>query len=163
MAKTLGIKQIEMYENMIKEDFAPLITILTSRTTGIEDKVEKQVKKDLGVYDLLAEKAALEERIKEIEQKTKSLTGKNFHKEANGRFISTSELTEEIDRRLEELNEPLSTAKKAKNEIIREIRLSSVPTDIKTIFTRSGKIIKQLAKEIAKLPAIDFRAVPEIE
>jgi len=163
MAKTLGIKQIEMYENMIKEDFAPLITILTSRTTGIEDKVEKQVKKDLGVYDLLAEKAALEERIKEIEQKTKSLTGKNFHKEANGRFISTSELTEEIDRRLEELNEPLSTAKKAKNEIIREIRLSSVPTDIKTIFTRSGKIIKQLTKEIAKLPAIDFRAVPEIE
>ena len=163
MAKTLGIKQIEMYENMIREDFAPLITILTSRTTGIRDNVGKQVKKDFGVYDLLAEKATLKERIKEIEQKTESLTEQKYHKAPNGKYVWTSDLDEEVDRRLEELNEPLSTAKKAKEEIVREIRLSSVPTDIKTIFTRSEKVIKQLAKEVAKLPAIDVEVVPEIE
>jgi len=163
MAKALGIKQIEMYEHMIIEDFAPLITILESRTAGIQDSVTKQVKKDMGIYELLAEKAALKERIKEIESKTERLTKDTYHRDPDGNNTWISELSSETNRRLEELNEPLSTATEAKKEIVREIRLSSVPTDIKTIFARSGKIIKQLSKEVAKLPAINIGVVPELE
>ena len=164
MAKALGIKQIEMYENMIEEDFAPLITILRSRTMGIRGSVEKQVKKDFGVYDLLAEKAALTERIVEIEKQTKKLTEtRGHHNTTSGKWEYISEIDKEVNRKLEELNEPLSTARKSKDEVVRGIRLSSIPTDIKTLFTRSEKILKQLNKEAKKLPAIDVGVVPELE
>ena len=56
MAK-LGITMIEMYCNMIRNDFEPLVSMLRRRTDGVRDKIESQVKKELGVYDLYAEKA----------------------------------------------------------------------------------------------------------
>ena len=53
MGKQLGVTQIKMYEDMIKQDFDPLLIILKARTAGLEPKIMVQVKKDLGVYDLL--------------------------------------------------------------------------------------------------------------
>jgi len=153
MAKAIGVKAIEMYEGMINEDFGPLITILRSRTDGIAGAVRKQVKKDLGIYDLLAEKAALEERIKEIDEKTNDLTEKVGHY-TSGRYTTSCVLDDEVNERLLEMNKELRAAKEARNSMIRRVRLSGVTADIQAVFTEAAKVIEQLAEEAKNLPPL---------
>jgi len=154
MAKALGMKAIEMYEGMIMKDFGPLISILGARTAGIDEAVRQQVKKDLGVYDLLAEKAALEERIKEINTETKAIMEKNYHYDENGKLSGICKLDVEVNKRLEAMNKELTTAKAARDGMIRRVRLSGITADIQAVFEGSAKVIEQLAEEAKNLPPL---------
>ena len=159
MAKTLGVTQIKMYEDMIMDDFAPLITILKARTEGLHDPISRRVKKDLGIYDLLKEKIVLEERLREIEGKTNSIIQKHYHWD-NGHQSYYSKLEREIETKLAEMNKELNEATAARDEMVRDIRLSGAFDNIQKLFKKSMKVIEQLTKTAKNLPPVKF--VPEL-
>ena len=51
MATKLGIRMIEKYEEMVRDDFTPLINQLESREDSIREEVTVIVKKEMGIYD----------------------------------------------------------------------------------------------------------------
>lgn len=55
-SKGLGITMINMYCDMIDNEFSPIIAMLEARTSGIKPVITRRVKKDFGIYDLLAKK-----------------------------------------------------------------------------------------------------------
>ena len=83
MAKPLGVTMINMYEGMVKEDFAPLITRLKARTSMVSSEVDRQVKVDMGVHRLYEEKAALSMRVQELTREIADVE-RNVYDKASG-------------------------------------------------------------------------------
>lgn len=104
MSRQLGITQINMYVDMVTAEFAPVIAILEGRTEGMRPYIQDQVKKDFGIYELLAEKAALEERIRQIEELTESYVEQKYDIRVAG---YRCKMDAEVQKRIESLNRPL--------------------------------------------------------
>jgi len=164
MAKNgLGITMINMYCGMVDEEFAPVIAMLESRTAGIKSAVMRQVKKDLGVYDLIMQKTALEEKVKEIEQQIRSKTKQRIVSGPDGRSDWQSPIEAETDRRLAELNRPLTEAIAAKESLKKSIKLSTASSQISGLFeVVSGEVARRL-QTAAALPPIDVPLIEEAE
>jgi len=159
MGKTkLGINLITMYEKMINEDFDPLVIRLQARTKGIEQKVETQVKKDLGVYKLFAERAALKERLKEIEKTLEKVERRAWA--SGGRGISI--IDREVENRLKVLNAPLEQVKARRDELVRQVKLSGIGADIKAVFDAVPGVLADLSRAYKNLPAITEREIKKI-
>jgi hypothetical protein len=155
MGKTkLGISMVKMYEEMIQADFQPLIIRLEARTRGIEPALEKQVKKDLGVYELFAEKAAHETRLKEIERELEKLGMETYQRNSN--------IRNEMQARLKVLNEPLEQVKASRDNLIRQIKMSGVGADVKAVFDAVPGVLEDLGKKFGKLPAITEKQVKKL-
>jgi len=147
----LGVKQIEMYSEMIAEKFQPIVGLLEGRTAGAKDGISQQVKKDLGVYDLLAEKAALQERINEIDRTTTDILHRQY-------LVGTgwaSKLDAEINKRMEEMNPLLTEIKNERQALINEIKLAGVSDQVIALFTKLDDRMKVLGEKVSKLPAIE--------
>lgn len=154
---TLGVTHIKMYEEMIERRFSPIITVLNARNKSVDREIATQVKKDLGIYDLMAEKEAIMLRLKEIERDLVSYTEKEYGY-VNGKYGTLPSLLErEITRRVEEKNKPLCEIKKIKAEMLDEIRLSTAGTEVKAIFEKMDKILDAKMAEAKQLlpPGID--------
>ena len=148
MAKPLGVTLIGMYEDMVKEDFAPLITRLKARTSMVEGEVDRQVKVDMGVYKLYEEKAALDMRIKELTRGIVEIEQKVYDK-ASGEYLSPIKL--EVSRRLALANGPLVEAEKARDKLVRSIRLAGVGGDVKAVFDELPVLLEEMQKEYGSL------------
>jgi len=146
----LSIKQVEMYSEMITEKFQPIVELLEGRTSGAKDVVSKQAKKDLGVYDLLAERAALTERIEEIDRATNDI----IHKQYLTGMGWTCKLDVEIEKRLENMNPLLTEIKNERQALINEIKLSGVSDQVIALFEKLDDRMKVLAEKAGKLPPI---------
>ena len=152
-SKALGINLINMYEKMVREDFDPLISILTARCAGVKEKIVTQVKKDFGIYKLYEEKAALQVRISEIEKGLREYEVQNHRAGGEGyRFVSR--IDDEVEKRLTELNAPLQEVTANKESILRQIRLAGVGQEIKSTFEGLPEVIRELSERFANLPAI---------
>jgi hypothetical protein len=151
MSRQLGITQINMYVDMVNAEFAPIISALENRTGSLRTSICEQVKKDLGVYDLLAEKAALEERIKEIEEQTQKFTKNEYDAQVSH---YRSKIDAEVEKRIEFLNRPLGEAKARRDGIIKRIKLSSAVPEIRTMFEEIGKEVAKITEDARSLPPL---------
>lgn len=152
MSRQLGITQINMYVDMVKAEFAPVIAILEGRTEGMKPYIGEQVKKELGIYELLAEKAALEERISQIEKLTESYVKQKYDIEVGG---YRCRLDAEVQKRIELLNRPLAEAKATRDAIIKQIKLASAVPEVKSMFEEIGNEVAKLAEKAKALPPIE--------
>jgi len=151
MAKSLGPQMIEMYVDMIKQDFDPLITRLKNRTQGLEPKILKQVKIGLGIYQLYQERAALTIRMREI--KTRLVEFENSRSEWRDKDGNwRSRINKEVSERMVAVNEPLVEATATRDYLIRQIKLSGIGEDIKATLDAMPGIISDLTKKYASLP-----------
>jgi len=136
---------------MIDNEFAPLISMLKARTDGIKPVIVRRVKKDLGVYDLLARKAALEEEIREIITQMNQKTDDRF--DPRSRTYNNA-IEREVNRRLDEINEPLCEITGMAESLKRSIKLSTAPSEVAGIFDRLSEEMKDLTQKYSSLPPI---------
>ena len=152
MAKMLGVQQIQMYENMIREEFDPLILILTARGDSVRDQIVHEVKEKLGLFKLWVQQTAIREKLNEITARINELTDKQYH---DGTYLSRVE--KEVAVRMEELNKPLKEAKGQLALLIKQIRLAGVAEDVKNIFTAVDQLVKDgMAEAKNLLPVKDM-------
>jgi hypothetical protein len=156
MAK-LGITMIDMYCAMVRDDFNPLIISLTARATGVKDKVELQVKKDMGVYHLYQKKAELELALKEVKEKLSDVEGNDY---IDGLY--QNKIQHEVKRRLDLINEPLKEVKRQRDSMIRQIKMSGIGDDIKQVFEAVPSILEDLVSRFGNLPAITDKELKQI-
>lgn len=157
----LGITMINMYCDMVDQEFATVIAILEARTAGIRTAVERQVKKDLGVYSLLMKKAALTEQIKEIEMEMETLTSRYRCNRSNFGSGYMSRIEEETNKRMQELNQQLYEAIAAKDSLKRSIKLSSASGQIAELFAALGPEVQRRLEMANRLPPIEIPLIEE--
>lgn len=158
MGKMLGIKSVEMYVGMIKDDFDPLINSLVARGAGIEEEVEKQVKIDFGVYKFYQEKAALELRLREINTKLGEFETKTYSEDKR----YESKIDREKRKRVDELNGPLLESTKVRDDLIRQVKLSGVGDDLKNVFEGLSIVVAELNEKFGDLPALTLADVKRL-
>ena len=147
MAK-LGVTAINMYCDMIKESFNPILAELNSREYDIKEEVETMVKKDVGIYDLYVKHARLKLEIKEIERKLKGWEVSNHT--PMGWLNPIDERVEVIMRK--QRNGLRKEVEKELNDLIYAVKLSGLDSDTKSVFEKLPKIVESLAKKVNKLP-----------
>lgn len=155
MAKgqALSLGMISMYEGLLDDEFKPVMAILEARSKAIEPRVRVQVKKDLGVYDLLLKKAALEEQLRAVESELEDKVGN----EKNSWLTKESEVEKETKRRLEEENVPLASAQAFQHSLKKSIRLSGATSEVQSMFSKLAVEIKKLKEDTENLPPIEWK------
>lgn len=148
----LGITQINMYCDLVKKEFEPIEKILTSRTHGLESFIETQVKKDWGIYELCAEKAAIKQRLDELDSRLREYIGFGYRDE-------NTKLKKEVRKRLFEMNEPLVKVQAQKDCLLKQIKLSNAPKEVSSLFVKIEEEVKTLLAEVSALPAITIDGV----
>lgn len=159
---TMTVSMIKMYEQMIEDDFDPIIKILQARGNAVKDTVIVDVKKDLGVYDLLTRKAKLELELAEvkeqIERKTKAVRVPDA---TSWEYKSPIDL--EVERRMEEINAPLTEAKRFRDGLMREIKLSTGTPEVRAVFGKLPAEIEEWKTKVTRLPKIKVRRLTDEE
>lgn len=152
----LGITQIQMYCTMIEQEFAPVIKILNSRTANIKPIIEQQVKKDWGIYELCAEKAALTLRMKEIDNRVNEFVSEyREYDSRGGEYIIRSKVNDEVTARLHSMNEPLRKVEAQRDNLLKEVKLSIATKEVKALFEKLPAEIGKIMAEVASLPKIE--------
>ena len=146
MAKNLGINMINMYSQMIEEEFKPLIHELEAQAHGFKEELEIQVKKDFGIYELYAEKGAIEKRLDEIRAKLADYEREQW---IDGEW--ETKLQAEIDRRLEKSHIPLHQVKQEQNDLIKKIKLCGAIGDIQEVFNKVSETVSGLKANVLSL------------
>lgn len=152
MAK-LSIKMIEMYTNMINEQFQPLFTQLNNREIQIKKKVETEVKKELGIYKLYVRFEELKLEMAEIKRQLKGWEETVYDS-------NTMRRESPIDSMVRERMDKIQNGYKKKltqvrDELIFAIKLSGVDDTVKETFARLPRMVAKLTKEAKKLPPIN--------
>jgi hypothetical protein len=146
MAKNLGINMINMYVGLIEEEFKPIIQELESQAHGFKEELEIQVKKDFGIYELYAEKYAIEKRLDEIKDKLLDYERDQW---IDGQW--QPRLKAEVARRLEKSNVPLHQVKKDQNDLIKKIKLCGAIGDIQDVFNQVSETVAGLKANVLSL------------
>lgn len=149
----LGITMINMYCDLLDQEFKPVIAMLTARTDSIKQSVERKVKKDLGVYDLAMKKTVLKEQIKEIDEQIKKLSASEYTKH-HGSWTWVGKVTMETDRRLAELNAPLEETTAMLESFKKGVKLSCAPAEVAALFAKITPEIKEMTERFKALPPI---------
>ena len=147
MAK-LGVTAINMYCDMIKESFGPILAELNSREHSVKEEIETMVKKDVGIYDLYVKQARLKLEIKEIERKLKGWEVSNHT--PMGWLNPVEERVEVIMRK--QRNGLRKEIEKELTDLIYAVKLSGLDSDTKAVFEKLPKIVEGFAKKVNKLP-----------
>jgi len=148
MAKPIGMGKINMYCEMLDDKFKPMEQCCEIAESENTDEVEKQVKIDIGVYDLFAEREAILIRKKEIDNKLEKYEGS---------YRYTGLIGKEVERRLSQIS-PLQKLKREKENLKNRIKLAGVQDDITALFDEVGDI---LSKYTECLPASIAKAIEE--
>ena len=148
MAK-MGIQMIEMYCKMIQDEFAPIRAELQSRESELRSKIEIEVKKDLGIYDLYQKKAEFQAKLDEI---NRQLIG--WERKEHTPIGYLSPIEHRVAVVLEKVRNGLFKSVNEKmNQLIWNVKLSGIDKDTKDVFDELPKIILDFKQELAKLPA----------
>ena len=147
MSAKLGITMIEMYCDMIKEQFKPITEALDLRDSELEDVCRVQAKKDLGIYDKMMLQAKLSLQLEELKEELASYTSCSYPRNKN----KIDRLTEQKMAALKNgFHKKVETSMK---DMIYGIRLSGLDNDTKNVFNRLPAVIESLSKELKALPA----------
>lgn len=137
-----------------------MIRILEARGAAIKDSITVQVKRDLGVYDLILKKAQLKAQLDEVDSILSAKT-RNTYVEVNGEKVWTTPIDAEVDRRMKEENRALEEAKAYKESILREIRLSIGTPEIRAMFAKLTPDVKKMLNDVRRLPVLRVRPLSE--
>jgi len=156
----LTISHIRMYEEMVSKELEPVARILEARGAAIKDTVMVQVKRDLGVYDLILKKMQLQAEMAEVESLLRNKTS-NQYIEVNGERRWMSPIEAEVDRRMKEENRPLEEVKVFKESLMKDIRLSLGTPEIKAMFDKLTPQVEKMLRDAKKLPALRVKPLTE--
>ncbi len=145
---------------MVTKELEPVIRILEARGAAMKDSVTVQVKRDLGVYDLILKKAQLKAELDEVESMLRSKTNSTYV-EVNGEQRWMSPIEAEVDRRMKEANRPLEEAKVYKESLLKEIRLSIGTPEIRAMFGKLTPDVEKMLKDVKRLPVIRIKPLTE--
>jgi len=147
MAK-IGITTINMYCDMVKEQFAPILSELRSRNAELRSKIEIEVKKELGIYDLYVKEAQLKVQLAEIARQLKGWETKSHTPSGH-----VNPIEEKVKVIINKSKDGLmKDVEKEMYEMMYAIKLSGIDSNIKTVFDKLPEIIKKFTEKIAKLP-----------
>lgn len=150
MGKGLSLGMIEMYVDLVKKEYEPLISMLKAKSEAMKSKIEIQVKKDFGIYNMLAELEAIDIRREEIKDKLKEFNNNYWSSSGN-----LCKVDQEVNRRVREMFTPLAEAEIAQEAALKKIKLMGAGDDVKKIFDN-------LTEEI-RLLTDSFKALPEFQ
>jgi Mg2+ and Co2+ transporter CorA len=150
---------IDMYIGMVKDEFKPVIDALKSRTDKIKNEIEDQVKKELGYYELEAQKAALELKLTEVRKKLWEMKGGLGHHNYDDHYYYNNNspmlIETETERRLKQVNQPLVQAESTMNDAIKKVKLMSCGKEFANVMASIADQVDILANNIAQLPPIE--------
>ena len=120
MAKQIGVQMIEMYCNMVKKNFAPILDELNLEEIALKKAIEIEVKKEIGVYDLYMEKAKMQLRYDEINRQLK----RHEERYRNDAGDYATDIEREVNMRLlKQRSKFQSEVEKIKEDLIYKIKL----------------------------------------
>ena len=156
----MGVKQIEMYFSMVNDWFSPILEEIERRVPiELEREIRLKAKKDLGVYDLLVEKAAHEERIKEIEILTKDAVERK--RQDNGAYMSKVEM--EAARLTASLNPMKAKVEQMRHDFVDDIKLASASKETMEFFRDVRLKVANVLKEVKALAPISVSEVKRLK
>ena len=147
MAK-MGINAINMYCDMVKQQFGPILSELRSRNSELRSQIEIEVKKELGIYDLYVKQAKFKAQLAEIERQLKGWETKSHT--PSGYMDPIEEKVNVILNKSK--NGLMKDVEKEMNEMIFAIKLSGIDSNTKAVFDKLPGIIKKFAEKVVKLP-----------
>jgi hypothetical protein len=144
----MSLKMIEMYIDLIKDEFAPLFDFYRVQNQNLREEVKNQVRKDLGIYKTVLELSALEKKVGELKMKVDEWEGKTY---VNGEHISKIEI--EVRRRMrEDENNPLVKIEEKMNGIIKGVKLAGCASEVRETFKEIAKFVASEQSRIKSLP-----------
>ena len=150
----LGIGMIQMYTQMVREEWSPVIQELGERQTAIYGEIEKIVKQEKGYYEVKAKRAAIQAQLEDVNIELFHLTGEWLGKSHGGPGASRAIIDKEVKRRLKKINVPLETAQNMRDESIKGIKLASAGADVQTLFANIRNDVRSAVGTIAALPPL---------
>jgi hypothetical protein len=146
MGAKLGIQMIDMYCQLVYQEFRPILDSLRARRQVEEHNCEIDVRKELGIYDLTTKRMKLKAQLDEIERQLRSY-------EKAEHYGQPSKIEKIVKVKMaESKNGILKEAEMLQMDLIRRIKLSGVTGDVKEVFDEIPKLIAPLEKKIKALP-----------
>jgi hypothetical protein len=153
-AKTMTLGLIRMYEDMIASDFSPVIKVLEARSEALKEGIIIEVKKEMGVYDMLVKKAKLEFELSQLKEEIDRKTQRAHVQIGPNVWGYKSPIEMEVEHRLEQVNVTLVQAKAFRENLMREIKLATGTPEVRALFDKIEPQIKEWAEKVKKLPPI---------
>lgn len=135
MAKNMTNQRLEKLESILRTELSPLKAELEAAKSKIRMKIEKEVRDDTGITELLNQREAMKAEVKKIEEQLcRAAHGddcgcvdSNFGFRLSYGTNSNAPYTLEIDRRMSKLNGVLKDASTWYNQQIRAVWLLDAP------------------------------------
>ncbi len=156
MSAKLGIKMIEMYEDMVRKDFAKLTQGAEVIMLKMKAQIKEQVREDFGLLDLVNQERELSMQLAQVQGKLKDLNRETY--DMSKRTYKTI-VDAEVDRRIEQQFPLLASINETRDEVIRSIKLSGVDDGIAEVFKALPETISKLQRSI-EVGATKVEALP---
>lgn len=141
----LSVTMRQKYQEMIERRFEPILATARQVENRLEEGITREVRKELGIYELHQEKVALELRLKEIEEQMDKYEG------GQHRYRSDSLVYKEVQRRLEERSTVIKSLEEQKRSLIDQIWLMGESSGLQEIFRKiDDEIIPKLAAQVSE-------------
>lgn len=142
----IGIGMIEMYVDLITKDFEPILVELAAYESRLKEQVIEEVRRDMGIADLILQRAELRATLEELDTKIARVEG--------NKYDSNNPLDSEVKSRLSKrLNGTSKEVHEVINNLIRRVKLAGVSTEMKNVFEQIPKVLEELKTKVKSLPA----------
>ncbi len=137
-SKEIGVQKIQMYCGMIEDRFKALESASRLVHEAMKTQIEKQVKIDLGVYEMIAERDACKERLDELDKQLKKY---------EGNYNNNGLINQEVERRIQTAS-PLRKLQNKRKRMTDELKLCGVMEEVRSIFTSADELVAKLTGEM---------------
>jgi len=151
-----------MYEELLDKELDPVIKILEARGNAMKDRVTVEVKRDMGIYDLILKKAQLEVHLEEVKKELREKTEKRYV-DVDGERKYISPVDAEIERRLNESNSSLVEVKSFRDNLVKEIKLACGTPEIRAMFDKLAPEVEKWMDKVKRLPPLKLRPLTEAD
>ena len=156
-SKELSVTKINMYIDMIGEEFEPLMNEVSAMESGMRSKLKEQTIEDLGLNVLIEEFETISKQLTKLIEKTKPYLqiGWHYHGGNDNELFctTTSDLDKIVSTRMQVLRRgPIEEVYNAKKSLENRIRLAGVGEDIRKAFVDLPRTLSALKKQFAALP-----------
>jgi len=144
----MTISMIDMYCDLVKEQFAPIIQTLKIQDNKIEEQLRIEVKKEFGIYDKMVRLAKLKLQIEELEGELEQFT-----KESHGKNGWKTRIDVLVDEKMAAAKNGFhKKVEERQAKMIYNIKLGGLDGETKKVFDELPRVIESLTKELKRLP-----------
>jgi len=156
-SKGMSLGMIRMYEQMVNEEFEPIINMAEARNARLAPAIRRAVYAEMGIYELEAKRAAIEQQMKEVDDQITLIKGKASVSLGYGRPVHYEGglAQKEIDRRLADVDGMVSGLHEMKDSILKKIKLSGSTPEVQKTFERLEFELKEMLDKLAALPPVE--------